>query len=122
MRDADFRKVMTIVGALFGMIAFALVLSWGMYAFSRAHSPHPGATPETFTGPGTLPPDPQLQNDPHADLVKLHAREDSILLTYGWVSRDSGIVRVPISRAMDLVVEKGLPVRTASVKEGSQTR
>jgi hypothetical protein len=29
--------------------------------------------------------------------------------TYGWIDRNGGVVRLPIDRAMDLVLERGLP-------------
>jgi hypothetical protein len=30
------------------------------------------------------------------------------LETYGWVDKEGGVVRIPIERAMDLVLERGL--------------
>lgn len=54
---------------------------------------------------------PHLQVDPHDDLVALRAREDTELNSYGWVDRSNGIVRLPIERAMDWLLERGLPVR-----------
>jgi len=38
----------------------------------------------------------------------LHA-ENARLQSYGWVDRSIGMVRMPIDRAMELVVEQGLP-------------
>ena len=40
----------------------------------------------------------------------MRAREDAVLTTYGWVDRNTGVARIPIERAMDLLVERGLPV------------
>ena len=34
--------------------------------------------------------------------------------TYGWVDHDNGIVRIPIDRAIDATVQRGLPARPAS--------
>ncbi len=110
-RDANLRNVVLSGAGLFGVIGIGLLLSWGVYALTRALAVRPGATPMTFTTVDVLPPKPRLQQDPHADLVKLRAAEDSVLLTYGWVNKDSGLVRIPITRAMQLLAEKGLPVR-----------
>jgi hypothetical protein len=55
---------------------------------------------------------PRLQVSPRLDLSEFRAREDQQLTNYGWVDRSAGIVRVPIERAMELVLQKGLPVRT----------
>ena len=34
--------------------------------------------------------------------------------TYDYIDKDAGTVRIPIDRAMDLLVERGLPTRTQS--------
>ena len=56
-------------------------------------------------------PVPRLQVAPQLDLAALRAREDAELNSYGWIDRKSGVVRIPIERAMDLVTRRGLPVR-----------
>jgi hypothetical protein len=67
---------------------------------------------------------PKLQIFAPADLADFHAREDSELNTYGWISKTQGIVRIPIQEAMNLIVErKLLPVRegTNSLQAGVST-
>ena len=54
------------------------------------------------------PPAPRLQIDPHADLAALRAPKHARLSSYGWIDRPSGIVRLPIERAMQLTAERGL--------------
>jgi len=56
------------------------------------------------------PPEPRLEPDPLAPRLRMRAREDAVLTTYGWVDRNTGVARIPIERAMDLLVERGLPV------------
>ncbi|GIW40243.1 MAG: hypothetical protein KatS3mg076_0820 [Candidatus Binatia bacterium] len=57
---------------------------------------------------GRLPPEPRLQPEPIRDLEELRRAEDELLGTYGWVDRERGIVRIPVERAMELVLaEKG---------------
>lgn len=56
-------------------------------------------------------PAPRLQVAPQIDLAELRAREEAELNSYGWIDRKAGIVRIPIERAMDLLVQRGLPVR-----------
>ena len=34
-----------------------------------------------------------------------------MLTTYGWVDKNAGTVRIPIDRAKELLLERGLPVR-----------
>ena len=51
-------------------------------------------------------PGPREQPNPVIDLQALRAREDAEITNYGWINRTSGIVRIPISRAMELVLAK----------------
>jgi hypothetical protein len=56
-------------------------------------------------------PTPRLQTDDGMqDVTELHAREDLLLENYSWADRSQGKVRVPIERAMELIVQRGLPV------------
>jgi hypothetical protein len=57
------------------------------------------------------PPEPRLQISPIKDLQRIQAEEEQILSAYGWVDRADGVVRIPISRAIDLLIERGLPTR-----------
>jgi len=56
-------------------------------------------------------PTPRLQTDDgNLDIAELHAREDLLLNHYSWIDRASGKIRIPIDRAMQIVVQHGLPV------------
>ncbi len=56
-------------------------------------------------------PTPRLQTDDgDQDVTDLHAREDLLLDHYSWVDQQQGKVRIPIARAMELIVKYGLPV------------
>jgi len=59
------------------------------------------------------PPAPTLQEKPVTDLLEMRTAEDQILDSYGWVDQSHGVVRVPIGRAIDLLAQRGLPVRQA---------
>lgn len=61
--------------------------------------------------PMSLPPgQPALQNAEAAkkDIEVLRAEERARLTRYGWVSREKQIVHIPIDRAMEMVVQRGL--------------
>jgi hypothetical protein len=56
-------------------------------------------------------PTPRLQmDDGNQDLADMHQKEDLLLDHYTWVDKGQGKVRIPIDRAMELIVERGLPV------------
>ena len=64
-------------------------------------------------------PTPRLETDDgNQDLADLHAREDLLLENYS-TSGDlpAGTIRIPIERAMQLVLQKGLPAAPASASE-----
>ena len=44
-------------------------------------------------------------------LRQLRAMEEANLTTYGWADRKNGIVHIPIDRAIDLILQRGLPTR-----------
>jgi hypothetical protein len=56
-------------------------------------------------------PDPRLETDERNQLNKESVREEGLLYSYGWIDEKAGTVRIPIERAMDLLVQRGLPVR-----------
>ncbi len=59
-------------------------------------------------------PSPRLQTDDgNQEVADLHAREDLLLQHYSYVDKASGTVRIPIARAMELIVQRGLPVAPA---------
>lgn len=59
---------------------------------------------------------PRLQLKPPEDLHNFRTGEETALNTYGWIDRTAGVVRIPIDRAMDLVLERGLPTRSDTNK------
>jgi hypothetical protein len=98
-------------------IGLALVILLSLYAMARLadyfgeHQAQLGPQPSPLVRTRQVPPLPQLQVSPGADLNEFRAAEDTKLETYGWVDRQNGIIRIPIDRAMDLVSQQGLPVR-----------
>lgn len=61
--------------------------------------------------PQTAFPDPRLEEDERGQLNGIRMKEERTLYSYGWVDERAGIVRIPIERAMDLIAQRGLPVR-----------
>ncbi len=108
-RDTNIRAIMWFAFSLVVTVgAVLLLMRWAFYAFPRPQAED--TTPfASATVAGTIPPEPRLQVNAPEDLKKLRAQEDSVLNTYGWVDRQKGIVRIPIDRAIDELVKRGLP-------------
>lgn len=54
------------------------------------------------------PEGPILQVDPPKELIEMRERNEIETSSYGWIKRESGVVRIPIEEAMRLVVERGI--------------
>ena len=84
---------------------------WGLFRFfaARQEKHDERVPPMVAANLRRTPSGPRLEPDPLAPRRAARAREDAMLESYGWVDRNAGIVRIPIDRAMELLVEKGLP-------------
>jgi hypothetical protein len=52
-------------------------------------------------------PQPQLQTDEVAQRQRIEQQQRQLLTGYAWADRSKGLVRIPIARAMDLIVARG---------------
>lgn len=121
-RDVYFRPV---VRGLLGLIALLLVsvllmrLVFG-FLVEREAKDSPPANPLAQSFGRQVPPEPRLQTDPLQDLQTLHAEEDAVLNSYGWVDRKAGVVRIPVQQAIELLAQRGLPARQPPPAGGGQ--
>lgn len=60
---------------------------------------------------GELPPEPRLLTDEPSNLRTFRTGEDERLHQYGWDDKAAGTVHMPIDRAKELLLERGLPAR-----------
>jgi hypothetical protein len=56
-------------------------------------------------------PNPRLEEDERGQLNGILLGEEKTLYSYGWVDEKAGTVRIPIERAMQLIAQRGLPLR-----------
>src|SRR5579872_1131753 len=67
-------------------------------------------------------PSPQLEIDERGQLDQIRIDEAQTLSTYDWVDQKAGTVRIPIDRAMDLIAQRGLPVRSQAASQAAPER
>ncbi len=114
------RWIAFAAGLVVFMMVGSLVTIWfAMGSLSKSRPLDPTAAARgilTTTNQEVLQrfPGPNLQTDPREDLLALRAREQAQLTTYGWADRTNGIVRIPIERTMELILERGLPTRASN--------
>lgn len=115
-----------IVGFLIALALAGIVIHFVVWGILRYYSRFSIQTTPPITGerlvttpkkelisgdPSQRFPKPALQPDPVADLNRFRADNEATLNSYDWVDQESGVARVPIERAIDLMSQRGLPVR-----------
>ena len=104
-----------------GLVYFALIIAgilvltflslrWLFGYFQKAENPG-SFVAAPFADARPLPPAPRIQSNPGADMQSYFQSQQNLLNSYGWIDRQNGIVRLPIDRAMELVLQRGLPAR-----------
>ncbi len=123
--DLSPRGIYVFLLALVIAAAFVHLVIWGLWrhmAGAQAQ-PSPPRTElvkpvrELGGDPGQRFPTPRLQPEPVTDMDKFRAQVEDRLNSYGWVDEKAGIVHIPIERAIELTVQRGLAARKAAPPE-----
>jgi len=88
------------------ILAMIHVGVWWLYQYFRHQDQRRDVRRTLVEAPPPVPPGPRLQINAQADFQGYLRQQQETLKSYGWVSRAEGKVRIPIDRAMELVVEK----------------
>lgn len=114
-------------GPIFGFIISVVVLGvliyyviWGIFhfldAYDRQHqqtlSPMVEVQKDTRTVRAeqiTQFPQPRLEEDERTEINDFRYEEEQRLNSSGWVDQSAGIAHIPITRAMQLIAQQGLP-------------
>jgi hypothetical protein len=119
--DVSMGRLFAFAGGVVALVVLGVLGSAAVFHFFVRHQPlGPPASP--FEDVRTVPPEPRLQTTAPLDLKGYRADQEKILEGYGWVDSQAGVVRIPVDRAMDLLLQKGYPVRGSSPAEGSQAK
>lgn len=104
--------------ALWLMVAMLMSVGivYGTFWFFEGQTRSADAAAQQYplaAGQAKNPPAPNLQTQPFKDVYLLRKGEAEKLESYGWVDKQGGIARIPIARAMELTLQRGLPARAA---------
>jgi hypothetical protein len=109
-RDVDVPALFTIAFLLLLSCIVIFIVVAAMMRYFKGHEP------SVTSGQANIPvtralefPQPRLLVKPGASLAELRAAEEHDLTSYSWVDRKSAIARVPIARAIQLLLKQGLP-------------
>jgi hypothetical protein len=120
-RDADVPALLLIgVIVVVSTVLFAL-MGGGLFRALSLRKDAADPQPPAIAWMGEAPAEPRLQIAPQADLAAYEKAQQQALHSYGWVDRKQGVVRLPIGRAMDLLLQRGLPA-TAPAETDLQFR
>ena len=122
--DVNVRALIWFVVIFVAFAAVTHLLVWVLFKAFAAQARHRfGAPPMTkIARPADMnvPAEPRLQpfptkdspvvSTPVVDMAHMRQSEDAQLNNPGWIDQQKGIVRIPIERAKQLVLQRGLPV------------
>jgi hypothetical protein len=128
--DLDARGIVKFLIGLGVTIIFIHVIVWGLIRTYTHYEPKALSRTSAISEPQAASPQanpvlrfpaPQLQSDPAADLNKYREAVEQQLNSAGWIDQKAGIAHIPIEQAIDLVAQRGLPVRPPQ-PQGQETK
>jgi hypothetical protein len=117
-RDVNVRGILYVAAGLVVMGLIVHVAAWWVFDSMKAadRAGKPSEFPLAAKERGRLPEGPRLEQIEREQGKEgpLYAEEQRRLETYGWVDQKKEILRIPIDRAMKVMVEQDrLPARRA---------
>jgi hypothetical protein len=116
-RDAGTGPIILVGLGLAFLVAMVALMIYGILWYLGAHPAFTARVNPMALEDSQIPPRPRLEEHPAIEIQQLHAQEDRILSTYGWMDKKTGVVRIPIDRAMELELERGFPTRKEAPKQ-----
>lgn len=108
--------VLSVLSLAVFTVIFTIVGHYVFFGFAaREEASSPPANPLASEHAVKEPPAPRLQVDAVGDLKAFRAEQAAIIGRLAWVDESAGVVQVPIERAMELLLAKGLPARSGPV-------
>jgi hypothetical protein len=104
--DVPVRPLRLVVVVFVVIVASCLTGTWWMFRYLRKVDSSRDVRRTSLQLPSPIPPEPRLEIDPTQDWVSYRRQQEQLLNSYGWVSREQGRVRIPITKAMELVAER----------------
>ena len=104
--DINYSAILKWGIALLVIAVIVHILMYFLFQYFNAEEAKLDPKPSPMFQKDQTPPEPTLQKNPTLDLQEFRAQEQHLLGSYGWVDKEKGIARIPVSEAMKLVVAK----------------
>lgn len=111
--DAKVKPLVIFLVLMAGMVFFAFVVTSVLFEFFEQRLESTTAPAGPLQVMDEEPPGPQLQVVPGLDRRAMDAEDRQRLEEWGWVDEGAGVARIPVEKAMDALLEKGLPARAS---------
>jgi hypothetical protein len=118
----SYRGIVWFIAILTGTTVVCQLLMWGLFVFLQRQTAKDDARPAMMAAPMGTPtikdghvvpatpiPAPNLMVSEPLGLKAFRDGEDQSLATYGWMDKNAGTVRIPIDRAKELLLQRGIP-------------
>mgnify|MGYP000651631231 FL=1 len=107
-RDLSVRAMVQFLALIFFTIIGSLIISYFVYQWilPKEEPNLPSVRQEALER--QLPPEPRVQGFPMQDWEKFYAQELEKTTTYS-VDPKTGTARIPVERAKELILQRGLP-------------
>jgi hypothetical protein len=132
--DIGVRGVLYFLAGLAVAVVFAYLIVAGIYSFldKRSAAEQAPVNPLITNAPADTRhiandypqstfPNPKLEVDERGQLNDIRLKEEQTLSTYDYIDKNAGTIRIPIDRAMDLIAQRGLPVRNQAANATPST-
>lgn len=97
--DVATRRILIAVGGYLSFVAVGMI---AMFFYVKADAP------AAFKAPVERQfPQPSLQTSPEQDLVEILLKQRQSLSRYEWIDKSKGLARIPIDKAMEIVIARG---------------
>lgn len=104
--DIHFSTILKFGVMLLAVAIVVHVLMWILFDRLNTYEEQTEMKPSPMAPRSQEPPEPRLQVNPTSDLQAYRESDAEMLNHYGWVDKQAGVVHIPISEAMKLVVER----------------
>jgi hypothetical protein len=107
-RDLSVRRAVQFLVVIFFTIIGSLIISYFVFLWvlPNQRADLPSVRPEALQR--QLPPEPRVQGFPVRDWQNFIAEETRKTTTYELVDETAGKARIPVERAKELILERGL--------------
>lgn len=109
LRDAKAGPLVLSALGIFGVIIVAFVGMALLMAVAGSNPSQTGNTLPTDTAAQLqVPPSPRLEQNPQLDGTRIVDEASKRLESYGWADQQAGTAHIPIERAQELLLQRGL--------------